>query len=85
MYLCILYVRYVSLYTLVRQKKKKKKKKTILTYCWIGSKYHCFQQIVLSHDVASWSEITPYNKIDKPLVVYRFSGNRMTTKTTLRT
>ena len=23
----------------------------------------------------SESEITPYNKIDKPLVVYRFSGN----------
>ena len=26
----------------------------------------------LSHDITSWSDITPYNKIDKPLVVYRF-------------
>ena len=32
----------------------------------------------LSYDVASWSEITPCNKIDKPLVVYRFLGNVMT-------
>ena len=30
---------------------------------------------VLSYDVASGSEITPYIKIDKPLVVYRFSIN----------
>ena len=28
----------------------------------------------LSHDVASGSDITPCNKINKPLVVYRF-GN----------
>ena len=28
----------------------------------------------LSYDVASGSEITPCNKIDKPLVVYRFSN-----------
>ena len=41
---------------------------------------HC-----LSHDVASGSEITPCNKIDKPLVVYRFTGNIMTSITTLRT
>ena len=40
---------------------------------------------VLSHDVASGSEITPCNKICKPLVVYRFSGNVMTSITTLRT
>ena len=39
----------------------------------------------LSHDVSSGSEITPCNKIDKPLVVYRFSGNVMTSITTLRT
>ena len=38
---------------------------------------------VLSNDVASESEITPCNKIDKPLVVYRFSGNIMTYITTL--
>ena len=28
----------------------------------------------LSYDVASGSEITPCNKICKPLVVYRFTG-----------
>ena len=38
----------------------------------------------LSYDVASGSEITPCNKICKPLVVYRFSGNVMTSITTLR-
>ena len=27
---------------------------------------------ILSYDVASGSEITPCNKIDKPLVAYRF-------------
>ena len=41
--------------------------------------------IFLSYDVASGSEITPCNKIDKPLVVYRFTGNVMTSVTTLRT
>ena len=40
---------------------------------------------ILSHDVASVSEITPCNKIDKPQVVYRFSGNVMTSITKLRT
>ena len=40
---------------------------------------------VLSYDVTSGSEITPCNKICKPLVVYRFSGNVMTSITTLRT
>ena len=39
----------------------------------------------LSYDVVSGSEITPGNKIDKPLVVYRFMGNVMTSITTLRT
>ena len=39
----------------------------------------------LSYDVTSGSEITPCNKIDKPLVVYRFTGNVMTSITTLRT
>ena len=41
--------------------------------------------IFLSYDVASESEITPCNKIDKPLVVYRCTGNVMTSITTLRT
>ena len=39
----------------------------------------------LSYNVASGSEITPCNKICKPLVVYRNSGNVMTSITTLRT
>ena len=30
--------------------------------------------LLLSNDVASGSEITPCIEIDKPLVVYRFSG-----------
>ena len=37
----------------------------------------------LSYDVASGSEITPCNKIDKLLVVYRSLGNVMTSITTL--
>ena len=40
---------------------------------------------ILSYGVAPGSEITPCNKIDKPLVVYRFTGNFMTSITTLRT
>ena len=39
----------------------------------------------LPYDVASESEITPCNKIDKPLVVYRFTEYVMTSITTLRT
>ena len=31
------------------------------------------------------SEITPCNKINKPVVVYRFTGNVITSITTLRT
>ena len=42
-------------------------------------------KIHLSYDVASGSEITPCNKICKPLVVYRFTGNVMTSIATLRT
>ena len=38
-----------------------------------------------SYDVGSESEITPCNKIDKPLVVYRLTGNVMMAITTLRT
>ena len=41
--------------------------------------------ISLSYNVASGSEIMPCNKIDKPLIVYRFLGNVMTSITTLRT
>ena len=39
---------------------------------------------ILPHNVASESEITPCNTIDKPIVVYRFSGNAMTSIITLR-
>ena len=41
----------------------------------------CLPYIVytfLSHAVASESDITPCNKIDKQPVVYRFTGNAMT-------
>ena len=33
--------------------------------------------LILSHGVSSGSDITLCNKIDKPQVVYRFSGNVM--------
>ena len=46
---------------------------------------HSLQYLDLSHDVASGSEITLCNKIDKPLVVYRFTGSGMTSITTQRT
>ena len=40
--------------------------------------------VIYHYDVASGSEITPCNKIDKQLVVYRFTGSVMTSITTLR-
>ena len=40
---------------------------------------------LLSYDVASGSEITPCNKIDKPQVVYRFTVYIMMSITSLRT
>ena len=49
------------------------------------NKSNTFNKFNLSYDVASGSEIAPCNKIDKPLVVYRFPGNVMTSITTLRT
>ena len=45
---------------------------------------HIFEYI-LTYDIASGSKIMPYNKIDKPLVVYRFSGNVMASLTMFRT
>ena len=36
------------------------------------------EEVLLSYGVASGSEITPCNIIDKSVVVYRFSGNVMT-------
>ena len=38
----------------------------------------------LSHDIVSGSDTTPCNKIYKPLVVYRFPGNVLTSIITLR-
>ena len=35
----------------------------------------CIMEQLLSYDVAPGSEIPTCIKIDKPLVVYRFSGN----------
>ena len=49
------------------------------------SEYPSIVFLSLSYDVASGSEITPCNKICKPLVVYRFTGNVITSITTLRT
>ena len=46
---------------------------------------HSCKILYLSYDVASESEITLRNKINKPLVVYRFTGNAMTSITNLRT
>ena len=42
------------------------------------SKYMYAFKVELFLNVASGSDITLCNKIDKPLVVYRFSGNVMT-------
>ena len=50
-----------------------------------GSTVYAYEaELHLSYDVASGSEITPCNKINKPLVVYRFTGNVMTSITKLR-
>ena len=38
-----------------------------------GNRIYVFKK-TLSHDVAPGSDITSCNKIDKPLVVYRFSN-----------
>ena len=60
----------------------------VITLSWLF-KYNYVVTIsvicLLSYDVSSGSEITPCNKICKPLVVYRFSGNVMTSITTLCT
>ena len=49
--------------------------------------YPCVNVILikysLPYDVGSMSEIMLFNKIDKPLVLYIFSGNVMTYITTL--
>ena len=50
---------------------------------WILINWLHVVYIVLSHDVASGSDIKPCNKIDKPLVVHRLAHNIMTSSTTL--
>ena len=42
-----------------------------------------FQNFLSEHETAKSSKITPFNTINKPLVVYRFSGNVMTSITPL--
>ena len=53
--------------------------------CVNWSFYTGFTVLYHNYDVASGSEITPCNKIDRPVVVYRITGNVMTSVTTLRT
>ena len=61
-------------------------KKDNLIVCQNDLKQDTDQSLLhLSYDVASGSEITPCNKIGKPLVVYRFTGNVMTFIATVRT
>ena len=52
--------------------------KNLISNFWIKLFLVALLMAYLSYDVASGSEITPCNKIDKPLVVYRFTGNFMT-------
>ena len=56
---------------------------TIITV--IAGDYVINCTLILSYDFASGSEITPCNKIVKPLLVFRLSGVVMTPITTLRT
>ena len=51
----------------------------------LASKVNATQNQGLSYDVGSGSEKMPCNNIDKPLVVYRFSGNMVTSIAMLRT
>ena len=48
---------------------------SLLWYRFLIVSFIVYNKLKLSYDVASGIEITPCNKIDKPLVVYRFSGN----------
>ena len=58
---------------------------TLMMDSYILTHPQSHDKFFLSYDIASGSEITPSIKIDKPLVVYRFSGNVMTFITTLHT
>ena len=50
----------------------------VILICLSSNFSTCKTKLILSYDVTSGSEITPCNKICKPLVVYRFTGNVMT-------
>ena len=59
---------------------------TLIFFIWphqVNYKY-TDDKCYLSHDVASENDITPCIKIDKSLVVYRFTGNVMTSFKMLR-
>ena len=45
---------------------------------WLYIKWNKIRELILSYEIASGSEITPCNKIDKPLAVYGFFGKVMT-------
>ena len=60
---------------LKKKQLKFKKKSDIETHFFPHISVLCMRKYGLSYDVASGSEIKPCIKIDKPLVVYRFSGN----------
>ena len=48
--------------------------------------YHTLSSVFVYHTTLSLGvKMTPCNKTDKPLVIYRFSGNIITSITTLRT
>ena len=72
---CSFYINIISLFFFV----------SLIVVC-VGSTFS-FKILlcILSYDVESGSEIMPWNRIDKPLVVYRSTGNLMTSITTLRT
>ena len=55
----------------------------ILVHLTMGSTAICKNDF--NHEFESESEITPCNKINKPVLVYRFTGNVMKSIKTLRT
>ena len=78
---------YMSIINLVAFKMRFPNKYMLMNLSQIKIRFlfFCIHNLILSYDVASGSEITPCNKIDKPLVVYKFTGNVMTSTTTMRT
>ena len=73
-------------YTAIVSSKMQEQMTKYTTLSANGSKNVCNRYtLILSYDVSSGNEITSCSKIDKPLVDYRFSGNVMTSVTTLHT